>query len=181
MSPAADTLEDDDQRERLATIVRLAHDKLAPFASHDVKIGGCPDRKSSKAIFGAGALEGIGFLLKMTTYGDKSGTISDAELARFLREGPGVVAEYSSGVANYSVVLSLLLTIHATIAVTHAAYQPFTAASSALRIQDAAYASVAGDTADFLWPENASGLRWFFYVSECVLVSWGTLLSLVGL
>ena len=127
--------DDDDEHARLANIVRLAQSKLRPFAGENVKIGGCPDQKSAKAIFGAGAMEGIGFLLKMTSFGDKSGSISLASLERFHREGPGVVAEYSAGVANYSVTLSLLLTIHVTIAVVHLGYQPFTAGSTAFHMR----------------------------------------------
>ena len=130
-----------------------------------------------------GGGDGIGFLLQMASVDTDHGTgaISDSELQRFRREGADLVDGLASGVLNYSVVLSLLLTIFTSLVVLHAGMGPYEPLAPGLRLENASYTAAAGDAADYLWPENAVGLRWFCYVVlEWTFLAYGTIVSSIG-
>ena len=79
-----------------------------------------------KLVMDLGSQDGIGFLLKMASVEtEHDGTISDSELQRFRREGVDLVDVLAAGVLNYSVVLSLFLTIFTSLVVLHAGRGPY--------------------------------------------------------
>ena len=111
-----------DERERVVALVRVVRAKLQPLAAPDQDFT-CIQFKPSafKLVMDLGSIDGIGFLLKMASVEtEHDGTISESELQRFRREGVDLVDGLAAGVLNYSVVLSLFLTIFTSLVVLHA-------------------------------------------------------------
>ena len=172
-----------DERERVVALVRVVRAKLQPLAAPDQDFT-CVQFKPSamKLALDLGSQDGIGFLLKMASVEtEHDGTISDSELQRFRREGVDLVDGLASGVLNYSVVLSLFLTIFTSLVVLHAGKGPYDLLVPGPRLGSASDTAAAADAADYLWPENAVGLRWGFYVVEWSFLAYGTIVSSAGL
>lgn len=169
---------------RVAAIIIAAREKLKPVANLDVDSAVCKgmDRQVSNVFDALGASDGVGFLLKMASFDvEADGTVSEDELRRFEHEGALLVETMTAQVLNYSVVLSLFLTMYVSLLVLHAGREPYDQAESTLKLASTSQSAAAGDAAAFLWPQDPEGFRFVWYCIECVLLSIGTAMCLCAL
>jgi hypothetical protein len=123
--------------------------------------------------------DGVGFLLRTAAFHVDENGISHEELARFRDEGSLLIDTACSSLLNFSVVLSLLLTIFVTLQIIHVDRE-LDDRASLIETSMGNGSSAAAAPADS-WPMDLRGVRWWAYVGECVFASLGTYTCLFNL
>ena len=170
--------------ERAARLIATARSKLEPMASADQ----FDATKANKAHVELGDIDGVGLLLKIASFQTNAdGTVGEEQLQHFEREGAMLIDTLCTSMLNYSVLLSLFLTIYVSLQVAHVGREPYEQAPSPVRpaeeykLSTTSSTAAAGDTAQFLWPQDPEAFRWVFYVLECFFLSAGTFACTLGL
>jgi hypothetical protein len=164
--------------ERIARLITTARSKLEPMASADH----FDTAKANKAHVELGDIDGVGLLLKIASFPLKAdGTVGEEELRHFERESTLLIDTLCSSMLNYSVLLSLLLTIFVSLQVAHVGSEPYEQAPLSHKLGTTRNTAAAGDAAAFLCPQDPESFRWVFYVLECIFLSAGTLVCVLGL
>ena len=171
-----------DKATRIAALARTARAKLAIFADIDLNRVMNNDREGKKIWIDSGNGEGLGFLLQMAAFGNnQEDSVDTNDLKRFDRDASQQLDSLAGSTLNNSIALMLFLTIWVSIAMLHVGQAPYTPDSGVPPLRDAAEnTEAASDAATYFSPQNPAGLRWGFYVVECVFVLCGFLLSFFG-
>ena len=129
-----------------------------------------------------GDIDGVGLLLKIASMPLKAdGTVGEEELRYFEREAALLIDTLSSSMLNYSVLLSLFLTIFISLQVAHVGSEPYEQAAASPKLGTTRSTAAAGDAAAFLYPQDPESFRWVFYILECFFLSAGTVVCVLGL
>ena len=186
------------ENARAAVVIKRAREYLRPYAELPPNAGYFKRMNKNGEM---GAPETLGVLLRVaaieidgpkTSADDGVATLSPAAFVHFQREGLEVMEMMQSVTLNWSVILSLFLTIYVAMAVMHtgsAAYAP----QGAQRVafvgadglgQQPPVEFAWGDLASYAWPNDpiaAAGLRRGLYVAECVSIIAGIVSCLAGI
>ena len=175
-----------DDATRAVALVQNARQLLKPFAD-------LPERKYMRVINYVseklGGPEAAGALLRVARiHLDAGGSrISQAEFSRLISECNELFELLQNILLNWTVILSLFLTIYVTLAVMHSgsvAYEHGTAQTHWAFGDGSADAGAWSDLATFAWPDDdeaQQGLRRGLYVAECAFVAFGCCLCMCGL
>ena len=166
-----------DDRARILAVAHDARTRLQDLADLD-DLTCFLFKPAIKVIVKLGVTDGIGLMLRAARFGF-GGLLTDAEIQRFDHEVVDTIESMSASVLNYSVILSLLLTIYVTLGVLHVGTGPYAGGDDAALRLDAFGA--AGDAASYLSPADPQSFRFGFYVAECVLIMLGTNVCFAGL
>ena len=112
--------------ERIARLI-AARSKLEPMASAAFDMTNKSNRvKANKFHVELGDIDGVGLLLKIASFQTKTdGTVGEDEIRQFEREGALLIDTLCSSMLNYSVLLSLFLTIYVSLQVAHVGRVPY--------------------------------------------------------
>ena len=164
------------ESQRITGLVTSARQKLEPIAAINLEsvVCGTMDPKVSNKFDVLGGPDGMGFLLKMAVINIEAddGAMSEKERLHFEREFSSLMERLTGQLVNYSVLLSLYLTIYVSLLVLHAGREPYDQAASTLKLAAASYSAAAGDAASYLWPQDPEGFRFFWYVVEVITLSY---------
>lgn len=171
------------ERDRASAVVETCRSRLQEIA-HAETINAI---KTKMVRFGG--LEGLGLHLRMASIRLEQDDSESSEFKRLLAEGEKLSELIQNVNLNFTVLLSLFLTIYITLSVLHAGQLAYSVADSSLadahverfgRISEsrpwtdlATLASTEG--------EAQQGLRRGLYVGECVSLALGTLICSCGL
>ena len=99
--------------ERVAALVTGARKKIVPFAQSKGLIN---MQTKWPGMFKLGSNDGVGFIIKLASFDlDGDSRISAAELSRFQLESEKLIEGLQAALLNYSVLLSLLLTVYVSL------------------------------------------------------------------
>lgn len=170
-----------DAAARAVTAIKRARVLLTPFAEAGSlePLTWAEKKKIFDKTGKLGGPEGIGVLLRLAAVEVSGDTIAPAAFAQLQAAGEDAMDTIQNLMLNWTVLLSLFLTIYVTLAVIHSgapAYRPIDQNEQQLafatRGEDSEYA-IWGDLASFAWPDDVeaqAGLRRGLYVAECITI-----------
>ena len=131
----------------------------------------------------------VGALLRMAKIDiDSDGRLSEKAYARFQSEGENVMDMLQNVTLNWTILLSLFLTIYVSLAIMHSGEPAYAAHSKVVAFGTddelpSAYAPWT-DFASYAWPDDAHAqakLRRSFYIGECITIGLGLFFCATGL
>ena len=171
---------------RAATIVKRCREIIKPLAALAEKNSGA---QTAQCCNNAGGPEVVGALVRFARIDVSGDALSPAAYARFRAEGEAIMDMLQNTTLNWTVILSLFLTIYVSLAVMHSgngAYAIDNLAQDPFGADDESSQFLAWrDLASYAWPGDdeaaQAGLRRSFYIGECVCIALGMFFCSSGL
>ena len=144
-------------RERIATLVRTARERLEPYAKIPDAEFNCMSfsKKIMSSFNSLGGFDGVGVAMKIASFDVES---SETEVSRFLTEGSVLIESMQAALLNYGVLLSLFLTVYMSLVMQHATRSYDIEANPSLEGHRGGEAMYA-DFASFAYPHDLDSQR----------------------
>ena len=181
-----------DQAIHAAELVGRAREKLEPLGKLPLT---AHHKQMHDVLFKneLGALEGLGAHLRIASVGFEGNSLSPAAMNEFIATGTEAMEKIENSQLNYTIMLSLFMTILFTLMVLHAGGPAYALSDES---KDALHADIFGggessalsDLAGFAWPGDAASdvasrqsMRRALYIGDVVTLAMGLITCLMGL